>query len=55
MAGTVVADLEWMSHTAMLLEADNERSLEALVRTVIRKSHATCKNLAQVSKEEVAA
>ena len=51
----VVSDLEWMGHTAMLLKADNERSLQALVRAVIRRSQATCKDLAQVSQEQPAA
>ena len=51
----VVSDLEWLGHTAMLLKADNERSLQALVRAVMRKAHASCKNIEQLSKEEPAA
>ena len=50
----VAADLEWLGHTAMILKADNERSLQALVRAIIRRVHASCKTLEQVSKEEPA-
>lgn len=53
-AGLVVNDLAWLGYTAMIIKADNEPALQALVRKVIRRAAADCKTLDQVSKEEPA-
>ena len=50
-ATIVIKDLEWLGHTAMILKADNERALQALVSRVMRRATAKCQNLEQVPKE----
>ena len=50
-ATIVIKDLEWLGHTAMILKADNERALQALVSRVIRIATAKCQNLEQVANE----
>ena len=53
-ANVVIKDLEWLGHTAMILKADNERALQALVTRVIRIATAKCQTLEQVAKEHPA-
>ena len=50
----VTADLAWLGHTALVLKADNEASLQAVVRATIRRATATCTELEKISKEEPA-
>ena len=50
-ATIIIKDLEWLGHTAMILKADNERALQAVVSRVIRLATARCQNLEQVAKE----
>ncbi len=53
-ANTVVEDLAWFGYTSMIIKADNEAALQALVRRVVERVSAECKMLDQVTKEEPA-
>jgi len=53
-ANVIIKDLEWLGHTAMILKADNERALQALVTRVVRIATAKCQTLDQVAKEHPA-
>ena len=41
----VTADIEWLGHTRLILKADNEGSLQAVVRATIRRCAAECSAL----------
>ena len=51
---TVVTDLAWLGHTAMIIKGDDERALQAIIRMVIKRITAKCQTLEQVTKEETA-
>ena len=51
---TVLADLEWIGHTSMILRADNERALQAVVRRIIQRATAQCQKYEQVASEHPA-
>ena len=53
-ATLVIKILEWLGHTAVILKADNERALQALVSRVIRIATAKCQNMEQIAREHPA-
>ena len=54
-AELAVRDLEWLGHTRVILKADNEPALQALVHRALTQAKVECKDLAQLSKEDPAA
>ena len=53
-AHLVTEAIEWMGHTKVILKADNEPALQALVRQVLTAARVECPSLEQLSKEEPA-
>ena len=51
---TVLKDLEWIGHTSMILRADNERALQAVVQRIIQQATAQCQRYEQVAAERPA-
>ena len=51
---TLVKDFEWLGHTKSIFKADNEASLQTVLRGVIRRCAADIKTLDQITKEEPA-
>ena len=51
----ILRDLEWLGHTRIIMKADGEPALQALVRRAIELAKVELKDLAQVSKEDPAA
>ena len=54
-ANLVAEAVEWMGHTRVIIKADNEPALQALVRQALDVMRVQCKSLEQASKEEPAA
>ena len=53
-ADLVVGALSWLGHTSVILKADNEVSLQAVVSRVIVRTTAKCQKLDQIAREEPA-
>ena len=53
-ADLVVEALSWLGHTSVILKADNEVSLQAVVSRVIVRTTAKCQKLDQIAREEPA-
>ncbi len=51
----VLQDLEWLGHTRVIMQADNEPAVQALVARVIELAKVECKDFAQLTKEQSAA
>ena len=54
LANLVVTALSWLGYTSVILKADNERALQAVITRVIACAVANCKTLEQVAREEPA-
>ena len=54
-ADTVLSDIEWLGHTKLILKADGEPALQALVQRVLATARVELKDLEQASKEDPAA
>ena len=48
----VIRDVQWLGHARLILKADNEPALQALVRRALEMAKVECKDLEQVSKED---
>ncbi len=53
-ADLVVQDILWLGHTRIILQADGEAAIQALVRRVIELAKVECKDLEQMAKEDPA-
>ena len=51
----ILSDLEWLGHTRIIMKADGEPALQALVRRAIELAKMELKDLDQVCKEDPAA
>ncbi len=51
-ANLIVEAIEWMGHTKLIIKADNEPALQALVRQVLTAARVECPSIEQMSKEE---
>ena len=54
-AELAVRDLEWLGHTRVIVKADGEPALQALVHRALTQAKVECKDLAQLTKEDPAA
>ena len=54
-ADLVVTDLAWLGHTRVIVKADGEPALQALVRRVLEIAKVECRDLEQLAKEDPAA
>ncbi len=54
-ADIVVQDVLWLGHTRVILKADGEAAIQALVRRAMELARVECKDLNQLSKEDPAA
>ena len=50
----MLAGSEWIGHISMILRADNERALQAVVRRIIQQAAAQCQRYEQVASEHPA-
>ena len=50
-ADLVVEGLSWLGHTAVILKADSEVALQAVISRVIARSTAKCQKLNKISRE----
>ena len=50
-AGLVVADIEWMGHTKLIVKADNEPALKALVVQSLEEIRLKCVDIESISAE----
>ena len=51
----IVEDVKWMGHTKLILKADGEPAVQALVEQVLRGARVECKHIDQLAKEDPAA
>jgi hypothetical protein len=54
-ADMVVQDVLWLGHTRVILKADGEAAIQALVRRAMELARVECKELDQLAKEDPAA
>ena len=47
----IIRDVEWLGHTRLILKADNEPALQALVKAAVQMIKIDCKHVEQVSVE----
>ena len=52
---TVLADLEWLGHRRVILKADGEPAMQALVKRVLELAKIECTEMDQLSQEQPAA
>ena len=52
---SVVEDIHWLGHTKVIVKADGEPAIQALVEQVLRAGRVDCKDLDQMTKENPAA
>ena len=50
-----LGDLEWLGYTRVILKADNEPAVQALVRRVLELAKVECKDFEQLTREQPAA
>ena len=51
----VIEDIKWLGHTKVVIKADGEPAIQALVEQVLRAGRVECKDLEQLAKEHPAA
>jgi hypothetical protein len=51
----VLGDLEWLGHTRVIVKADNEPAVQALVNRVVELAKIECSGFDQLAKEQPAA
>ena len=51
----IVEDVKWLGHTKVIIKADGEPAIQALVEQVLRAGRVDCKDIDQMSKEDPAA
>ena len=54
-AATIVEDIKWLGHTKLVIKADGEPAVQALVEQVLRGARVECKDMEQMTKEDPAA
>ena len=47
----IIRDVEWLGHTRLILKADNEPALQALVKAALQMIKIDCKHVEQVSAD----
>ena len=47
----IIRDVEWLGHTRLILKADDEPALQALVKAALQMIKIDCKHVGQVSAE----
>ena len=53
--GLVAADIAWLGHNQLVLKADNEPALQALVEQSLQRARLECKDIQTITTEQSAA